>query len=96
MMILQVICEPSKDQIDPKDDTDQPSPNAGMAATKIECCKINDSHRRRFNLMYHMPMLPILFKFLKNLEPPKEDTAKASPNAEMASRLIQISSKMIF
>ena len=38
--------------------------------------------------MYGMPILQIIFEFLEDLEAPKEDTDKPSPNAVMAASKI--------
>ena len=83
MLIMHVMRESSKNQIDPKEDTDKPSPNAEMAASRINFFLYQMvPYKKGFNLMYDMPILQIIFELWEDLEAPKKILTKPLPMLE--------------
>ena len=72
---LQVIFNHSKNRADAKEDTEKASSNFYWQLSRSKVIWQLICHIKNFNLMYNMQ---------------KEDTEKASPNAGMASRFVEI------
>ena len=82
---LQVICNPSKNRADAKEDTEKASPNLWLTAFEVQCYMATNLSYQELQFDVQHAYIKVICDSSKNRADAKEDTAVVCPNAGMAA-----------